>query len=216
MPKKAGIAFVTLGAVLILSALLLFISNKREAERAGQEAEILMTELESRMHEQAAKSAEEKTASDDEVETETAEAVSDMTVVEINGYRYIGYLEIPRLYMKLPVLSEWGYDLLEAAPCRQFGSTLTDDLVIAGHNYSTHFGDLKWLKEGDAVSFTDMDGNINSYAVAATGTVDPDDVDTVLNSEYDLVLYTCTYGGRTRVAVFCKRVEEMDTASAKP
>lgn len=208
MPKKTGIVFVTLGAVLILSALLLFISNKRDAERAGQEAEILMTELETRMREQAAQSAGEKPDSGDEGETQAEEPAADLPVVEINGYRYIGYLEIPRLYMKLPVMSEWDYDLLEAAPCRQFGSTLTDDLVIAAHNYSTHFGDLKWLKEGDAVSFTDMDGNINSYAVAATGNVDPDDVDAVVNSEYDLVLYTCTYGGRTRVAVFCNRVED--------
>ena len=35
MPKKAGILLLTLGAVLILSALLLFRHNSLEDERAG-------------------------------------------------------------------------------------------------------------------------------------------------------------------------------------
>ena len=34
---------------------------------------------------------------------------------------------------------------------------------------------------------------------------DPTDVDAVKNSGYDLVLYTCTYGGKTRIVVFCDR-----------
>ncbi len=212
MPKKTGIVLVTLGAVLIMSALLLFISNQREAEKAGQEAEILMTELENHMREQEAQSAA-KAARPDAEETEPDEATlsPELPVVEIRGYEYVGYVEIPSLWIKLPVLAEWGYDLLEYAPCRQFGSSRTDDLVIAAHNYSTHFGDLKWVKEGATVTFTDMDGIVNSYTVAAKDTVDPDDVDSVLNSGYDLVLYTCTYGGRTRVVVFCDRVEETDT-----
>ena len=53
--------------------------------------------------------------------------------------------------------------------------------------------------------FTDMDGNEVSYLVEKSATIDPKAVDTVQNSEYDLVLYTCTYGGANRVAVFCNR-----------
>ena len=42
MPKKAGIAFVVLGAALILSALLLLLYNRREDASAGRAAESML------------------------------------------------------------------------------------------------------------------------------------------------------------------------------
>ena len=48
---------------------------------------------------------------------------------------------------------------------------------------------------------------MNTYAVSKNETLQPTEVDAVQNSGYDLVLYTCTLGGRTRVTVFCDRVE---------
>lgn len=214
MPKKAGIAIVIAGAVLILSALLLFFHNRREAQTAGREAESLMSALESRLSEAeteettAARSTQTEAISDGETETAEETTQAEMPVVSIDGYEYVGYLEIPTLELKLPVLSEWDSALLQKAPCRQHGSTVTDDLVIAGHNYSTHFGRLKELTVGDAVLFTDADGVAHLYSVGKIETVDPYDVERVLNSEYDLVLYTCTVGGRNRVAVFCDRTEQ--------
>ena len=67
------------------------------------------------------------------------------------------------------------------------------------------FGRLKELQEGDTVRFTDMEGVVNTYAVSKCETLQPTEVDAVQNSGYDLVLYTCTLGGRTRVTVFCDR-----------
>lgn len=46
MPKKTGIAIVAVGAVLILSALLLFLHNRQEDVQAGQEAESLLENVE--------------------------------------------------------------------------------------------------------------------------------------------------------------------------
>lgn len=59
--------------------------------------------------------------------------------------------------------------------------------------------------------FTDMDGIENIYEVVAMDTLAPTEVEAVQNSGHDLVLYTCTYGGRTRVTVFCDRPEESMT-----
>ena len=50
-----------------------------------------------------------------------------------------------------------------------------------------------------------MDGIDNYYSVQKVEVHDPTDVDAVKNSGYDLVLYTCTYGGKTRIVVFCDR-----------
>lgn len=248
MPKKAGIAIITLGAVLILSALLLFMYNQRESDLAGQESENLMVELESWMLAQQGLQAQQAQQSQTQSESwmsaqeelqaqleqqeqqsqfltkqaeegltpsiaEKTEAMLDpeLPVVSIGGNEFVGYIEIPDIALKLPVLSEWDYSRLKIAPCRQHGSSRTDDLVIVAHNYRSHFGRLRELSKGAEVIFTDMEGITNTYSVAKIDTVNPNDVETVLNSDYDLVLYTCTVGGKTRVTVFCDRVEEEAT-----
>lgn len=205
MRNKAGIVFIALGAVLILSALLLLLYNRHEADLAGKEAEILLSDVEAAIGGQTSSGG----PTDPTEETETQPTLPpELPVVHLNGYDYVGYVEIPALELKLPVMATWDYDLLQVAPCRQFGSSRTDDLVIAAHNYVTHFGYLKKLIPGDTVIFTDMDGIVNTYAVEKTETLDPTSVDAVKNSGCDLVLYTCTIGGKTRVCVFCNRVPE--------
>lgn len=205
MRNKAGIVFIALGAVLILSALLLLLYNRHEAALAGKEAEILLSDVEAAIGGQTSSGG----PTDPTEETETEPTLPpELPVVHLNGYDYVGYIEIPALELKLPVMATWDYDLLQVAPCRQFGSSRTDDLVIAAHNYVTHFGYLKKLNPGDTVIFTDMDGIVNTYAVEKTETLDPTSVDAVKNSGCDLVLYTCTIGGKTRVCVFCNRVPE--------
>ena len=59
-----------------------------------------------------------------------------------------------------------------------------------------------------------MEGIVSTYCVEKLETLSQDAVDTVLNSGYDLVLYTCTKGGRTRGIVFCDRAAETASSSA--
>lgn len=44
-----------------------------------------------------------------------------------------------------------------------------------------------------------------SNVVNKVEVLDPHSVEEVEHSGYALVLYTCTYGGKTRVTVFCDR-----------
>ena len=207
MPKRADIVIIAVGAVLIQSALLLLIYNPCEDVRAGQEAESLLASVEAAISAQT-------------MDVPTAAAPSptpldpEMPVVMLDGYEYVGYVEIPTLGLKLPVMAEWDYTRLQIAPCRQFGSTRTDDLVIAAHNFESHFGRLKELTGGETVIFTDMDGVVSTYSVTRLETLSPNSVEAVQNSGYDLVLYTCTKGGRTRVIVFCDRAAETASSSA--
>ena len=205
MPKKTGIAIVAVGAALILSALLLLLYNRYEDAHAGQEAESLLENVEAVI--------ETKKIKEPVISTQPDAAPSatpldpQMPVVMLGGYEYVGYVEIPVLGLKLPVMSEWDYNRLKLAPCRQFGSSRTDDLVIAAHNYESHFGHLKDLSAGDTVTFMDMEGVVNTYSVKKIEMLKPNEVDVVQNSGYALVLYTCTKGGKTRVTVFCDRVK---------
>ena len=207
MPKKAGIAIITVGAVLILSALLLLLYNRHEDAQAGQEAESLLVRVEAAVSAQPTDAPAVSTQATQEAAAAPSPTPLDpeMPVVTLDGYDYVGYVEIPMLELKLPVMADWDYKRLKVAPCRQFGSSRTDDLVIAAHNYESHFGHLKDLSVGSTVTFTDMAGIVNTYCIEKIETLNPDDVDAVQNSGYDLVLYTCTRGGRTRVTVFCNR-----------
>ena len=131
----------------------------------------------------------------------------EMTVKQIDGYGYVGYLSLPALQLELPVMAECDYERLKIAPCRDSGATKTDDIVIAAHNYSTHFGKISQLIQGDLLTFTDMDGQTILYEVSAIDILEPTAGDIVRSGTFDLVLYTCTYGGEQRVVVFCNRVE---------
>lgn len=179
-----------LGAVLLLAALSLFLWNLREDRRAGTSVERILPQM--------MEATGNKSGYPDPYDP-------TMTEAEIDGYAYIGYLSIPSLKLELPVMSEWDYTRLKVAPCRYAGSTKTDDLVIAAHNYNRHFGPIQKLSIGDPVYFTDMDGVISGYEVAAVDILQPAAVEEMTSGEFDLTLFTCTYGGKTRVTVRCER-----------
>lgn len=130
-----------------------------------------------------------------------------MPSITMDGYSYVGVLEIPSLSLKLPVISSWSYDGLLRAPCVYCGSAYKDNMIIAAHNYSGHFGRLKNLSPGDAVIFTDIYGNEFDYSVSETEILRPNEIKEMTQSDFDLTLFTCTIGGRTRITVRCDRTE---------
>ena len=203
MRKSPGILCIVIGGVLLLAALGLYGYNRYEDAQAGAEAQVVVQDLEQKL-EQTVSKAESTEASSDSEEMLSPE----LPVVMLDGYDYIGVISIPAIDIKLPVMSNWSYPKLKISPCREFGSSRTDDLVIAAHNYESHFGKLGSVSVGDNVIFTDMDGVENHYIVQKTDILQPTDVDAVEHSGYDLVLYTCTYGGKTRITVFCDRIAE--------
>lgn len=119
---------------------------------------------------------------------------------EIDGYYYIGILEIPSLELSLPVMSEWSYQNLKFAPCRYSGSAYTGNFTIAAHNYSTHFGPVRDLEAGDQVIFTDIKGRRFFYEVETVETLEPTAIEDMLSDEWDLTLFTCTFSSQARVA----------------
>lgn len=129
----------------------------------------------------------------------------EIALEDLDGAACIGVLEIPAIDLKLPVLSEWSYPLLKKAPCRYSGSAYLDNLVIAAHNYRTHFGKLKELEMGDEVIFTDAAGNRFEYKVAAVEALTPQSVEDMTSGEWALSLFTCTLDGKNRVTVRCEK-----------
>lgn len=196
MRGKLGTVCMLLGTVLLLAALSLFGWNQWEAEAAGESAAEVLAQVTAQVQPSGAAPAEPYVPQD-----------PAMTEVEIDGYAYIGYISIPVLDIELPVMSQWDYTRLKIAPCRYTGSTRTNDLVLCAHNYIRHFGPIRRLTPGDQVYFTDMDGVVWSYEVAVVEVLEPTAIEDMTSGEYDLTLFTCTYGGATRVTVRCVRVE---------
>lgn len=202
--KKAGILCMIAGALLVGSALLLLLHNHNENVQAGQAADKILPELQIAISNRT----DLDTTHVNPYDEDAVQGSLEMATLEIDGYDYIGYLSIPALTLELPIMSEWAYPRLKIAPCRQFGSTKSDDLVLAGHNYQRHFGQLSNLHIGDLVQFTDMDGKENYYLVDTVDIISPFAAEKVKNSKWELVLYTCTYGGQNRVMIGCQRITQ--------
>lgn len=207
MTKRiVGLVCMLLGALLLAGAGFLLYENHQEEAAAGTESAAVLTQLREALAEDAQMGA---AAVPDHDATQT-DAPRAMPTLEIDGQTYIGYLELPTLGLTLPVMSGWSYEKLRIAPCRYWGSVYDDSLVILAHNYARHFGGIKDLEIGDIVQFIDADGVIYRYAVAAQETLERGDVAAMTGSDYDLTLFTCTYGGRQRVTVRLNRVQTFE------
>ena len=200
--KKKGTWLMTGGLLLIAAALLLTCYNLWDERRATSSAGEALRELETLRPE------EPETVEEPEIPDYVLDPGREMPAVEADGGRYIGVLELPSLGLALPVMETWSYPSLRVAPCRYSGSAYQDDLIIAAHNYKTHFGRLKELRPGDEVRFTDTEGNAFRYTVAELETLGKYDVAEMAAGDWDLTLFTCTYGGQSRGTARCLRVTE--------
>lgn len=196
-----------MGLLLIAAALFLIIFNLYEEQRAAELSRKVLLELPARMRTSLP---EKKGETDPEpvIPDYILNPHMDMPAAEVDGHEYIGILAIPDLGLELPVMSRWSYSNLKIAPCRYTGSAYLDDMVIAAHNYTRHFGRLKELSGGETVTFTDADGNIFTYEVALAEILMPTDTEEMESGGWDLTLFTCTVGGAYRVTVRCDRTAE--------
>ena len=210
--KRVGIVFLVTGAALLIAALLLFLHNEREDAYAGEAAGAALSAIQNVIDEKNTASMpdpSEEATEQTEATEETIPEPTELTVVNIDGNDYIGYISIPNFELELPIMADWSMEKLQIAPCLQYGSPLTDDAVIAGHNFKQHFGPLHDIEKGEYLTFTDMNGYTIAYTVVDVKIIDPRSVYEVINSEYDLTLYTCTIGGASRVIVSCNRVTHL-------
>ena len=189
MKANRGTILMTIGLLLLAAALFLAGYNIWDEGSAQQVLDQLVSETPQ----------PEPPAPEEPTPEYVLHPEMDMPTVEIDGNRYIGRVTIPALGLELPVMSQWSYPNLKIAPCRYQGSAYTGDLIIAGHNY---------LGVGDAVLFTDADGNQFRYTVAQVETLAKTAVEEMAAGDWDLTLFTCTLGGQTRVTVRCVETKD--------
>lgn len=205
MRNKLSKLLMLVGIVLVVAALALFLFNQLEAMRAEKASNELLAQLVEDLE-----GVENPTVPMEymDVPVEMLDpSAFEMKEAVIDGHAYIGYLSIPSLELELPIMADWTYDKLQIAPCRYYGSVYGQNLVLMAHNYPKHFGKIADLNVGDTVVFTDMDGVATEYKVVGQDILQPDAVGEMTAGDFDLTLFTCTYGGASRVTVYCDRVK---------
>ena len=200
-----------LGIGLVLGAVYLSMFNQQEDASAQESSESVMPVLIQQIQENTK---ETLPASEIMPELELlkpmnllTEEEKKMTEVVIDGIPYIGYLSIPKLGLDLPVISTWNYQRLNVAPCRYVGTVRGENLVLMAHNYTSHFGQISQLEAGDTITFTDVDGEITYYEVVGEDILDSTAVEEMTAGVFDLTLFTCTYGGKYRITVYCDQID---------
>lgn len=179
------------GLALILAAAGWYTSNIWEDKQAGEQALDLLDKL------------------TEYQPTDTEQG--SVSVIVVDGDAFCGRVIISKLGIELPVFEEWNDARLKEAPCRYSGSISTDDMIIAAHNYKSHFGNLKSLQTGDEIVFIDAYGSEHRYEVKELVTLDGSAVTDMKSGEWDFTLFTCTKGGEQRVTVRCDKISDNES-----
>lgn len=194
--QKRACVLLAAGIVFIGAALGIHLVQRHQDQMAGRTAALLLSQLElSRV-------------------PATGEQLPDggvsdplLPLRQYMDYQLIGSLSIPSVNIHLPVLDDWSEEMLKIAPCRYSGSLSGQDLILMGHNYKSHFTPLRQVQPGDQVTFTNADGKVFHYRVAAIETLHREEGEK-LASAYPLTVFTCTPGGIYRFVVRCEAVKE--------
>ena len=216
--KRGGTLFILVGLILIGSAAGLTLYNIWDGERAACASADILEKLDAALQEDPGEPsiASPVRTGSDEIQAQSEYADNSMyyqavmPVETIDGYDYIGILEIPSLSLRLPVMDHWDYERLRISPCRYSGSYYENDLVICAHNYQRHFSPVKSIGMGEDIYFITVDKVVYHYVVTNIETVAPTAVSQMTEknpagADWDMTLFTCNTGGQTRCAVRCAR-----------
>lgn len=141
---------------------------------------------------------------------------SEVTHTTEEGITYTAEAElnIPRLGINYPVLSETTEELLKISVNKYWGPDPNEvgNYCIVGHNYKNKkmFGRLSEIVNGDIVELTDTNGNTVKYSVYDKYVVDPTDVSCtsqLTNGKKEVTLITCTNYGKQRLIVKARKIK---------
>jgi len=191
--KITSTLLIICGILLVLGAAALFVKVSNDDAKAKAFSQEIVSRLKDETPE-AATSPSEKSADAGE------------TLAVIDDVNYLGYLSFVGYDVTLPVFADWSFEALNYAPARYSGTVKGNDLVIAAHNYYSHFFLLNEMVEGNEVDLTQADGSTIRYIVKKIETLEPTELNKLTAGEYDLTLFTCTPTGRARATVRCNKI----------
>lgn len=146
----------------------------------------------------------------------TAESIEEKKeMIKLDGYEVEGIIEIPKIEIKYPIVSETSDEAMKIAITKFWGGKINDigNYTMAGHNYKngTMFGKTKYLEIGDTIKMTDLNLSTLEYEVFKIYTIDPNDVTCIESVEpntREITLITCTNGHQNRLIVKAREIKK--------
>lgn len=138
------------------------------------------------------------------------------TTLKLNkntNYIVIGIIEIPKLNIKYPILSEVNDELLKISACKFYGPSpnKSGNLCIAAHNYDDNrfFSNLHQLDIGDIVNIYDANNLLITYYIYdkfETSKNNTSCTNQNTNGKKEITLVTCNNINKNRLIV--KAIEQ--------
>ena len=157
--KIPAFILILIGIIALGSGIFLYIRtylNETNAEKTAEQALIKMKEL---IPAHSASSVYE------------GDADKEMPVLEINGYSFVGYIEIPEMDKEFPVQFQWGNPVI---------SKMREGNIAGGNGViETAQISFSEVYEGLNISFIDINGKEYDFIVDYIG----DEKDTVANAK---------------------------------
>lgn len=133
---------------------------------------------------------------------------------EINGYKVIGIIKIPKIDLEYPILETTTVETLNLSITKFWGKEINEigNVTLAGHNNlsGVKFGKIKKLKVGDIIELTDIQNVTLKYEIFKTYVIDPNDISCILPEQEgtrEITLITCTTGGKNRYIVKARQIK---------
>lgn len=143
-----------------------------------------------------------------DIETNNTEAE-----IEIDGYKVLGIIRIPKIDLEYPILNETNKISMKKSITKFWGPNLNTvgNLTLAGHNNKdgTMFGKVKKLNIGDIIEIEDLYKNTVKYEIFDMYVIDPNDVSCVESVDAntkEVTLITCTNGNKNRLITKAREI----------
>ena len=193
--QKSGVFLLIAGLVLVLSGLSIHLMQKQADTAAGKTSAFLLEQLDTKTLTMP-------------TESQPAETIDpQLPIKTCMDYDLIGVLQVPSVNLRLPILADWSDELLKVAPCRYQGSLTGGEMIIMGHNYTSHFYPLLSAQLGDTVVLETTEGKTLTFRVDKIEHLHRTEGEK-LPSAYPLTIVTCKLGGLERVVLRCSAVDQ--------
>lgn len=128
----------------------------------------------------------------------------------VAGYKVLGQVKIKDLNIEQYILNLPEDEALKNGVVKIYGSSLNShgNFCIAGHNYEGVFKDLEKIKVDDKITIKDTRNVEYEYKVTNVTTVDPDNLECLLQNKdkIEITLITCSTGATSRVVVKAEQI----------
>lgn len=153
-----------------------------------------------------------------EIKKEKESNSNDIDVIqeidqEIEGYKVVGIINIPKINIEYPILEKTNKESLKLSITKFYGEKINQigNVVLAGHNNLNNkmFGKIDKLENGDIIELTDSQMVTIKYEVFDKYIIDPNDINCIFPVEEnsrEVTLITCTNRDKNRLVVKAREI----------